>query len=240
MTQMLVDMDSIFFKIAYRPNSKYKLRTEFDKFCREMELEVRNKLHNDFSDEEFTVKYAVKGKGNFRKDLYPEYKSTRKELDPEIKERLNYLYQHAVKKWGAVPADGMEADDLVAIWAYEARAKEEQYIICGIDKDLKQIPGNHFNYGKRTWEFIDDDMANLCLMLQCITGDSTDNIPGIKGIGPKKAERILTNIPYNRRWNRVRAAWRGYGHGDPNLSLDLLRMLTSWEELNDIQKKINS
>lgn len=240
MTVMLVDADSIFFKIAYRPASKYKLRQEFDKFCREMELEVKNHVHNLFSEDEFVVKYAVKGKGNFRKDVYPEYKANRKELDPEIRERLNYLYQHSIDKWNAVPADGMEADDLVCIWAYEAREKEEQYVICGIDKDLKQIPGNHFNYGKRTWDFVDDDKADLCLMLQALTGDGTDNIPGITGVGPKKAEKILSGKPYGKRWARVKAAWRQSQAGDPNVSLRLLKMITTWEELKDVQKEIES
>lgn len=240
MTYMLVDADSIFFKIAYRPASKYKLRQEFDKFCKEMELEVRNKLHNDFSDEEFIVKYAVKGKGNFRKDIYEPYKATRKPIDEEIRERLNYLYLHALKKWGAVAADGMEADDLVCIWANEAREMGAQFVVCGIDKDLKQIPGNHFNYGKRTWEFVDDDKANMCLMLQALTGDTSDNIPGIKGIGPKKAEKILSGVSIDRRWARVKAAWRGFKAGDPSISLRLLTMIKTWSELKDVQEEISS
>ena len=235
---MLVDADSIFFKIAYRPASKFKLRQEFDKFCKEMELEVRNKLHNDFAEGEFIVKYAVKGNGNFRKDIYPEYKANRKPQEDEIRERLNYLYQYSLEKWDAVPADGMEADDLVAIWAYEAREMEMQYVICGIDKDLKQIPGNHFNYGKRTWDFIDDDQGHLLLMQQCLTGDNTDNIPGLKGIGPKKAEKMLAGRPIERRWARVKAAWRGLGAGTPDVSYRLLKMITTWDELKDVQEEI--
>jgi len=234
---MLVDADSIFFKVAYGATSESDLRTGYDTFCRKMELTVKDKLCNLFDeDETFNTLYAVKGSGNFRKDLYKEYKSNRPELDQDIKDKLNFLHRYAVDK-GAITADGMEADDLVCIWAYEAREADDQYVICGIDKDLKQIPGNHYNYGKDTWEFINDDTANYNLMIQCLTGDNADGIPGIKGIGPKKAEKILSGVPEPRRWNRVRAAWRGHGAGLKQLEVShkLLRMLTSWEEFNDLR-----
>ncbi|MDD9803164.1 MAG: hypothetical protein OXU53_11530, partial [Deltaproteobacteria bacterium] len=90
------------------------------------------------------MKVAVKGHGNFRKDLYANYKSNRVTKD-DIKDYLNYGHKHMLEKYDAVQADGMEADDLVSIWAYEAREEEVPYVIAGIDKDLKQIPGNHYN-----------------------------------------------------------------------------------------------
>jgi 5'-3' exonuclease len=234
---MLVDADSIFFKVAYGANSESDLRKNYDHFCRKMELTVKNKLSNLFDeDETFNTYYAVKGNGNFRKDLYKEYKSHRPSLDQDIKDKLNFLHRYSIDN-GAIAADGMEADDLVAIWAYEARENEDQYVICGIDKDLLQIPGNHYNYGKDTWQFIDDDEGHLRLMLQCLTGDNADNIPGLKGIGPKKAEKILQGIPEKRRWNRVKAAWRGHGGSLKQLdvSYQLLKMLTSWKEYDDIR-----
>ena len=105
------------------------------------------------------------------------------------------------------------------------------YFVVGIDKDLLQIPGNHYNFVKRELRFVDDDEAHLLLMRQCLTGDSADNIPGIRGIGPKKADKLLSGVPKERRWNRVRAAWRAHKAGNPELSLRLLQMLTSFEEL---------
>ena len=183
---------------------------------------------------------AVKGHGNFRKDLFPKYKANRKDLDENLKVALTYGHEYMCKKWDAVMADGMEADDLVAIWAYEAREAEAAYVIAGIDKDLLQIPGNHYNFVKKTHQFVDDDKANLNLMLQCLTGDGTDNIPGIKGVGPKTAEKILKGVPMERRWNRIRASWRGYKAGSPDLSYDLLRMLTTWKEYEDIKDRIAS
>ena len=135
----------------------------------------------------------------------------------------------------------MEADDLVSIWAHESRNHDEQYVICGIDKDLLQIPGNHYNYGKDSWKFVDDDAAHYNLMLQCLIGDNSDNIPGIKGVGPKKAEKILKGVPRQRQWNRVKAAWRGHTGKTKQLDVShrLLRMLTSWEEYDGIRAHIS-
>ena len=198
---MLVDADSIFFKIAYKTTGEKELRTSYDKFCRRMKYTIKERLCNHFDTEEkFNILYAVKGNDNFRKDLYKPYKSNRPTLDKEIKEKLNFLFKYAISQ-GAVPAHGMEADDLVAIWAYEARESEDQYVICGL------------------------------------TGDNTDNIPGLKGIGPKKAEKILQGVPAERRWNMVKKTWR---ESDASLkqldiSYKLLRMLTTWKDYEDIR-----
>lgn len=224
----LVDADTIYYKAAFKMN-KLEIRRSIKATMLDIEAQC-------FADE---MKVAVKGHGNFRKDLYPQYKSNRVTKD-DLRPYLNYGHKYMLDTYDAVQADGMEADDLVSIWAYEAREMEIPFVVCGIDKDLKQIPGNHYNFNKQIHEFVDDDNANLNLMLQCLTGDTSDNIPGIKGIGPKKASKILANVPMARRWSRVRAAWRGHGAGDPALSHRLLSMLKSWEEFEDVKSQVSS
>ena len=225
----LVDADTIYFRAAYKQSKPAIIKAINDQM-------KKIEGSNFYTD----MKVAVKGFGNFRKDIYPDYKSNRKR-DEDLKPYLALGWEHMKEKWGAIEAHNMEADDLVCIWAHEARDMEMQYVICGIDKDLKQIPGNHYNYHKETWEFVDDDMANYNLMVQCLTGDSGDNIPGLRGIGPKKAEGILQGVPMDRRWNRVRAAWRKYpsNGGDCVLSRRLLEMIKTWDEFNDIQSQIS-
>ena len=239
---MFVDTDSIFFKVAYKSKNQAELRRSYNAFCRNMELEIRNKLINPFDDtEKLTVLYAVKGKGNFRKDLSADYKSQRPELDKSIKDKLNYLHKYSVTK-GAIQADGMEADDLVSIWAYEAMDNNEEYVICGIDKDLLQIPGQHYNYGKDTWQLINEEEALHNLYLQCLTGDNIDNIPGLKGIGPKKAAKILSGVPLSRQWNKIKQTWREHERSQQELTLShrLLSMLKSWSEYEDLRTHIQA
>ena len=227
----IIDSDSIYFRVCYKTKKKNEIRKNIDTMMKEIEGQC---LMPD------VMKVAIKGKGNFRKDLYDGYKMNRKELEPDMKEALTYAHGYMVSKWGAVEADGMEADDLVSIWAYEARANEDAYVIVGIDKDLLQIPGNHYNFVKKEHQFVDDDAAHLKLMTQCLTGDNSDNIPGLKGIGPVKAAKMLAGRPLERRWDRVKAAWRAMGSGKPDLSYRLLKMITSWEEYNELRAEIES
>ena len=233
---VLVDADSIFFRIAYS-NPKKDLKKMYRKFCREMEANVQGQF--DTFDNTWNVFYAVKGKGNFRKDLYPAYKSKRPELEEDLKEKLNYIWKYSIKE-GAIAADGMEADDLVSIWASESRKNGEDYIICGIDKDLKQIPGNHYNYNKKEFSFVDDDQARKNLMIQALTGDNTDGIPGLKGVGPKTAEKLLKDIKPSKMWSKVVSVWQEHGKSktEAELSLRLLTMLTSFEELDNVRQSM--
>jgi len=62
-----------------------------------------------------------------------------------------------------------------------------------IDKDLKQVPGWYFNPDKpeNGMEWIDEWTGHFNFYKQLLTGDKVDNIPGIRGIGPKKAEKLL-------------------------------------------------
>ena len=226
----LIDADSIYFRICCVTKKSADIRKGIDHTMNDIRRETLSTA----------MLVAVKGRGNFRNDLYSKYKANRKELEPDMKKALNFAYDYMKEKYNAVPADGMEADDLVAIWAYEAIASQRDYTIVGIDKDLLQIPGNHYNFAKREHRFIDDDAADLCLMLQCLTGDTADNIPGLKGVGPKTAAKLLSGITFGRRWSRVRAIWRAKKGGSPELSKRLLTMLTSWKEYEDIREQIES
>ena len=234
MIHALIDADSIYFRAAYVAKKENEIRKIIDKTMREIESQVAGVGFDDVQ-----LRTAVKGKGNFRKDYWPFYKDHRKELDEEMKKALNFGHTYMMDKWDGVMADGMEADDLVSIWAYEARDMEEQYEVVGIDKDLLQIPGNHYRFVKPKngdqHVFVDDNTAHHNLMVQCLTGDNADNIPGIKGIGPVKAKKILGDIPAYKRWSRVQAAWRGYKAGDPRVSYRLLSMIKTWEEFDGIK-----
>ena len=228
MSVALIDADSIYFKAACVAKKDKDIEWYINSTMRSIDAAcIMPGL----------TYVAVKGFGNFRKDLYPEYKANRPPIEEELSSKLNYGFNYMLDKYDAVMADGMEADDLVSIWASEAREAELQYIVVGMDKDLLQIPGNHYNFNTKKHEFIDDDMANYNLMVQCLTGDSGDNIPGIRGIGPKKAQGILQGVPMDRRWDRVRAAYRKHSGGDPNLSHRLLSMIKSWDEFEEVRKE---
>lgn len=145
------------------------------------------------------------------------YKGTRKSNKPWHFRNLTAYLSGVL---GAVIATGIEADDLMAI---EHTASNGETIICSRDKDLKQIPGYLYSWelGKQaSWgpepilpegSLIYDAEANklkgtgyLWFLAQVLTGDVTDNIPGLPGCGPKRAFDILAGpeteqvAPYER------------------------------------------
>ena len=81
-----------------------------------------------------------------------------------------------------------EADDEISIAATQHR---DEVIICSIDKDLRQVPGWHYNFVTKKLDYVEDEQGIRSFYTQILTGDRVDNIPGVGGIGPVKAEKIL-------------------------------------------------
>ena len=129
------------------------------------------------------------GKGNFRETIatMQPYKGNR---DPTHKPKYySEIKQYMIDRWKGELIEGMEADDAIGIAQWAARDKST--IICSIDKDLKMIPGWHYNLKSKETEWVDLANANKMFFWQMLVGDSTDNIPGINKMGPVKSSRLL-------------------------------------------------
>jgi hypothetical protein len=156
---------------------------------------------NDFAN----ITIILSGPGNYRErlaTLFP-YKGNR---DPEHKP---YHYQairnHLTQEWGAIVVHGREADDECSILAakYTGEFRDNpsrmrrsalrpvQYIIATIDKDLDQIPGEHYNYLQRVFYNQTERDSRLFFWIQCLSGDATDGIPGCWRVGSQKAEAFI-------------------------------------------------
>lgn len=148
---------------------------------------------NKGSDEEEPI-YAVP---NFRKAIAKSrpYKGNRPERPEWYLKWSPIIEQHLETTWGFVrTSEGYEADDLVATFMTELTSAGAKPICCGNDKDLLQIPGEHFNVVKKGMQNIDWDTAQYNLYTQVIMGDSTDGVPGLPKHGVKAAEKILTKL----------------------------------------------
>jgi hypothetical protein len=128
------------------------------------------------------------GKDNFRYNIAvtAPYKGNR--VDKVKPKHLAAVRQHLVDHWGAVVYDGIEADDAIAT---DATTLGDEGVIVSLDKDLDQVAGWHYNFIKKTAYCITPEKAVHNLYMQILTGDNADNIIGLKGIGPVKAEKIL-------------------------------------------------
>jgi len=173
------------------------------------------------------------GKENFRYTVFPEYKANRTGRVPT---GLHRLKEDLAKKYNGTINTKWEADDMVV---YLMGKQPEKYILCAIDKDvLNSVEGKHFNYYESAkfniemkWVDVDRHTTLVWRYLQTLMGDKTDGIIGLKGIGPKKAEKILAGCFSHRDlWLAVCNAYESKGRTKDealvNLNLVDMKLLT--------------
>jgi DNA polymerase-1 len=139
---------------------------------------------------------------SFRHDLYPEYKATRRETPEALRPQFE-LVKQATIAFGlpVIESEGFEADDLLASYAEHAKTQGMTTEIVGVDKDLMQLLVDESVYMwcplKKRLIDRDDVIAKLgvgpeqAIDAQALIGDPVDNVPGVTGIGPKKAGELL-------------------------------------------------
>jgi len=143
---------------------------------------------------------------SFRNDLYPDYKANRPPAPEDLVPQFP-LIRDATRAFSlpVIEEAGLEADDLIASYARAANARGWDVTIVSSDKDLMQLVGPHEN-GSRTDML--DTMKNLRIGIPevaekfgvtpdlvgdvlALMGDAVDNVPGIRGIGPKTATKLI-------------------------------------------------
>ena len=183
MTNVLVDADIIAYRAAFsaRGEPEKQAREKVDEIC-------GNIMYDCHYPEEYVLGentwFYLTGSGNFRKDLatIKVYKGQR----PPKPEHLPATRDQLVERWGAEVVDGQEADDAIGI---KATGLQGDCVIVSVDKDLLMIPGTHYNFVKQGWTKVDQEQGDYFFYKQLLTGDQVDNIQGVPGIGPKKAEK---------------------------------------------------
>ncbi|MFH1618668.1 MAG: DNA polymerase I [bacterium] len=158
------------------------------------------KLRKEKTPEYAAVCFDSPGE-NFRHRLYGGYKSNRKETDAGLKTQLALAKDLAgAMGFRVLAAGGMEADDIMAALAGEAGRNGFEAVIVTSDKDMLQLVGEMVKVwdGKspaftgaeqvrEKYGLSPDKLADYF----ALTGDASDNIPGVKGIGPKSALKLI-------------------------------------------------
>ncbi len=145
------------------------------------------------------------GAKTFRNDLYPAYKANRGAPPEDLVPQFD-LCRELVEKMGFATAmtRGFEADDLIATMTVRLRAAGHEVVIVTGDKDLAQLLGpgvRIYNLAKNEWwdeAGVPDRMgvrASQIIDYLALTGDAVDNIPGVRGVGPKAATALLAEFP---------------------------------------------
>ncbi len=140
---------------------------------------------------------------NFRYAIFPEYKANRGETPPELVPQFP-LVREATEAFGlmAIEQEGFEADDIIAAYAKAASAQEMPVRIISSDKDLMQLIDAHvrlvdpIKFTLVGPEQVQDKFGvtpDKVVDVQALAGDSTDNIPGVPGIGVKTAAELINH-----------------------------------------------
>jgi hypothetical protein len=132
------------------------------------------------------------GKGNFRENIatIKGYKANRIGIAKPV--HYKGIRRYMRERWGAQLARGWEADDALAMAAHDCGYDPDAIVLVSQDKDLRTVPGRHYNPRKKLWSVVTPQEALLNFYRQVLTGDAVDNIGGCYKCGPKAADELLS------------------------------------------------
>lgn len=181
-----IDADGFLYEIGWLKNEKTGNPIGIRSARKLIQYKINTIMEGSGAD---IYQLYLSGKDNFRLKIATilEYKGKRLGKPPIYEE----LKKIMIEEYDAFVVHGMEADDWVAI-------KQTPYtILCSRDKDLNMVEGWHYSWGvgkqkeKGKW-FITPEEGIRFFYVQLMTGDKqVDNIPGLDGIGPVKANKAL-------------------------------------------------
>ena len=158
------------------------------------------RLLKETEAEHMAVAFDTK-KPTFRHEMYDLYKANRSECPQDLLPQMPY-FRRVVEVLGVpmLEREGFEADDIIATLADKFRADVERLVVVSGDKDLTQLVDEKVE----VWDPMRDRRYSPKAVLEkfgvlptqmgdflAISGDSSDNIPGVKGVGPKSAVKLL-------------------------------------------------
>ena len=202
---IIIDGSSLFYRAFYGIQMMMKAPTgEYTNAIygfSNMLIQLLDTWHPDY-----LVIAFDKGKKTFRNEIFEDYKGTRKPIPPELKSQIPLLHEMA-ESWGIAfrEMEGYEADDILGTLSRKAvEAGCEAFIVTG-DRDALQLISENRNvlYTKKgtsdlqEWneEAFAEEYGGLAPIqlvdLKGLMGDTSDNIPGIPGIGLKTAIKLI-------------------------------------------------
>ena len=158
------------------------------------------KLLSDAGTRRFAVIFDT-SRVSFRNDIFPDYKANRSDPPEELVPQFA-LIREATRAFNipCIELPGFEADDLIATFARMAREEGHEVVIVSSDKDLMQLvgdsvsmldPAKNITIGREEVIQRFGVGPEKVIDVQALAGDSTDNVPGVPGIGVKTAAELI-------------------------------------------------
>ncbi|MGF6152800.1 DNA polymerase I [Pseudomonas fluorescens] len=166
-------------------------------------LNMLKSLRKQYPNSPFAVVFDAKG-GTFRDDLYAEYKANRPSMPDDMRVQIEPLHASVIALgFPLLCVDGVEADDVIGTLARSSAAADRPVVISTGDKDMAQLVDGHITL-VNTMTGSAMDVAGVkekfgvapeqIIDYLALMGDSSDNIPGVPGIGPKTASGLLVGV----------------------------------------------
>lgn len=184
----------------------------------------------------------------FRDEHFADYKAKRKETPEELVTQLPYINDLCESAgFQVITKEGYEADDIIATLTEEAERKNLETVIFTLDKDLMQLVSDNvkvLNMHSSGVEWYDKEKVEEKFGIPpekindflALTGDPSDNIPGIKGIGKKTAAKLL------KKFNSLEAIFKNIDQiEDSNIKNKLLgneKEAEQWKGLTRLEKNV--
>ncbi|MBN0976262.1 DNA polymerase I [Pseudomonas hygromyciniae] len=166
-------------------------------------LNMLKSLRKQYPDSPFAVVFDAKG-GTFRDDMYAEYKANRPSMPDDMRVQIEPLHQSVIALgFPLLCVEGVEADDVIGTLARSSAAADRPVVISTGDKDMAQLVDGHITLvNTMTGSAMDIDgvkekfgvAPEQIIDYLALMGDSSDNIPGVPGIGPKTASGLLVGV----------------------------------------------
>ena len=163
-------------------------------------LNMLRRLEADYPAAARACVFDAKGK-TFREDVYPEYKAHRPAMPEDLASQIEPLKEGiAALGWPVLTVPGVEADDVIATLADEAKKRGWACVISTGDKDLAQLVDeritlvNTMSYEKLDAEGVRQKFGvapERIVDYLALTGDAVDNVPGVEKVGPKTAAKWI-------------------------------------------------
>ena len=161
------------------------------------------RMQQEYQASDIVVVFDAKGK-TFRDHMYAEYKSHRPPMPDELRQQIEPLHQ-CVQALGfpMIVHPGVEADDVMGTLAVEAAADGRTVLISTGDKDMAQLVSERVTLINTMSDSLYDRQGvidkfgvppELIIDYLALIGDSSDNIPGVPGVGPKSAVPMLVAL----------------------------------------------
>lgn len=217
----LIDADILVYEAAYRcqdtiewEEGEATVYADFEEAQADFDLSISQIKQDVGAHEEILALTDSDRDANFRRTVWPAYKDHRE--GPNDGRPLLYkaLRGWIREKYVVQEKRGIEGDDTIGILA--TRMEGVEPIIVSIDKDLDTVPGLHWNWRKpeRGVYYVNEHDAFRNFVYQTLVGDSTDNYPGIRGVGPVRASQLLdywSELPEWAVWEEVEATFEEWG-----------------------------